>query len=179
MREQLNPEKSRKLRPLRVALAILIAILIVLVLDRLPTSVKNRPTNDGATDGQPAPEGSSYYYFHGFLDILEDQTEDRLKELGVPEDDYENLAEYMSKDEIIGLEAKVILASKIESVYTLSDDDNIDKFRQIFGFPEGYSFEKYLRPYATPSEYKDLADLLNEYYSSLNTVEDYDAPAEQ
>ena len=44
MREKLNPEKSKKLRPLRVILAILIGILIVLVLDRLPTSVWSTST---------------------------------------------------------------------------------------------------------------------------------------
>lgn len=179
MRKQLNPEKSRKLRPLRVVLAILIAILIVLVLDRLPTSVKDRPTSDGNTSsGQPAPEGSSYYYFYGFLDILEEQTGDRLKELGVSEEDYQNISEHMSKEEINELEAKIMLASKIDNIYVLSDDDSLAVLRQIFKLSDEYSFEKYIRPYATPNEYKDLADLLAEYHQDINTVEDYDAQSE-
>ena len=178
MREKLNPEKSKKLRPLRIILAILIAVLIILVLDRLPTSVKDRPTNSSTTSGQPAPEGSNYYYFYGFLDILEEQLEDRLRRLGVPEEEYKNLTEYLSKEEILELEAKITLASAIENVYTLSDGINIDKLRSIFNLPDEYSFEKYMRPYATPNEYINLNELLEKYNKTINTVEDYDAPVE-
>ena len=182
MREKLNPEKSQKLRPLRIILAILIAVLIVLILDRLPTSVKNR-ANQGtseqrSTSGEPAPEGSNYYYFSDLLDILEEQFYNKLEELGVSEEDQQNVEEYFTKDELIRLEAKVTLATNLENTYVLSDEDNINKLREIFDLSEDESFDKYVRPSATPSEYKNLAELISDYYKTINTTEDYDTPAE-
>ena len=116
----------------------------------------------------------SYYYFQGFLDILEGQIQDRLAQLGVPEEDYQKLAEYMSKDEILELEAKAKLAAALESSYILSDEANIDKLKQVFELPENRSLESYARPYATPTEYKDLSDLLTEYDNDTKATDDYD-----
>ncbi|MBR3131217.1 hypothetical protein IKG31_01450 [Candidatus Saccharibacteria bacterium] len=183
MREKLNPEKSKRLRPLRILLAILIAILIVLILDRLPTSVKDRPSQShgeqASISGQPAPEGFSYYYFSGILDILEDQIGAKLDELGVSEDDYGKVEEYFTEKEILELEARITLAGNLESIYVLSNEDDVNKLRKIFDFPEDESFDKYIRPSATPSEYKDLSDLLEDYFKAISTVEDYDTSVEQ
>ncbi len=182
MREKLNPEKSKQLRPLRIILAVLIAILLVLILDRLPTSVKDRPSQNssmqGTTSGQPAPEGSNYYYFSGILDILEEQIEVRLDELGVSEDDYEKIEEYFTNKELLELEARVTLAGNLENIYVLASEDDASKLRKIFDFSEDESFDKYIRPSATPSEYKNLSDLLADYFKATSTVEDYDTPAE-
>ena len=178
MREKLNPEKSRKLRPLRVVLAVLIAILIVLVLDRLPTSIKDRPVSQDSSEqsnsGAPAPEGSSYYYFYDLLDLLEEQTEDRLRALGVPEEEYQNIAEYLSKDEMLELEAKATLAANLESTYALANEADIAKLQDLLNLSTDYIAEKYERPSATPAEYKNLSDLLTEYDKTINTTEDYD-----
>ncbi len=77
------------------------------------------------------------------------------------------------------LEARITLAGNLESIYVLSNEDDVNKLRKIFDFPEDESFDKYIRPSATPSEYKDLSDLLEDYFKAISTVEDYDTSAEQ
>ena len=133
MAKPLNPEKSEQLRPLRIVLAVLVAVLAVLVLDRLPTSVKDRENRLAATENQnersaeqtSANSDAKYYYLNGFLEILEAQTEAKLKALGVPEEEYQNAAEYFSKDEIFELEAKAILAMSLEEVYVETTEEGI------------------------------------------------------
>ena len=183
MREKLNPEKSKRLRPLRIILAILAVILAILILDRLPTSVKDRQTNKDSGEqntmsGDPAPEGSTYFYFYGMLDELEAQTETRLKKLGVPEEEFENVAEYLSQDELVILSAKASLAANLEKNYVLSDEGDIETLMEVLGYDNRKSFDKYERPFATPTEYKKLSELLSTYYHTISAVEDYDAPAE-
>ncbi|MBR5389142.1 hypothetical protein IK146_01105 [Candidatus Saccharibacteria bacterium] len=183
MREKLNPEKSENLRPLRIILAILVVILAILILDRLPTSVKNRSINkdsDGQStmSGDPAPEGSTYFYFYGVLDELEAQTETKLKKLGVPEEEFENVAEYLSQDELVVLSAKANLVANLEKSYILSDEGDIETLMEILEYDNRKSFDKFERPYATPTEYKKLSELLSTYYHSISVIEDYDAPAE-
>lgn len=190
MTKPLNPEKSQKLRPLRIALAILIAVLAVLILDRLPTSVKDRETaqtqaqnqNDWSAEQSSAKSdakpGANYYYFNGFLDILESQTEEKLQALGVPEEEYKNAAEYFSKQEILELEAEATLAANLEEVYVETTDEEIEELKKIFHLGDDYSFEKFQKLGAAPAEYKVLADLIANYHKTLDTVEDYDAPVE-
>ena len=174
MNQPLDPEKSRKLRPLRIVLAVLIAVLLVLILERLPTSVKDRTTSSSQTTGTPAPEGSKYYYLNGLLDILENQTEDKLRALGVPEEEFSNVGEYLSKDELFIIETKATLASSLEETYVEADEAGIAELRTIFGLKENYSFEKFSQLSTAPAEYKILSDLLTEYHTTLDTVEDYD-----
>ena len=174
MTEPLNPKKSKQLRPLRIILAVLMVILVILILDRLPTSVKDRAWNHQATEKHETPEGAKYYYFNGFLDILENQTEDRLKKLGVPEEEYQKLTEYLSKDEVFVLEAKVLLASELESVYVEADEDGIKDLKKIFNLDEDYSFDRFKQLETAPNDYKILSDLLTDYHQTLNTIEDYD-----
>ena len=110
MASPINSEKAQKLRPLRIFLAILAVILFVLVLDRLPTTrrtVASSATTLAESQPSKAPDGKSYYYFSGFLDILEAQLEDRLASLGVAEEDYEHIGDFLSPDEIYALELKV------------------------------------------------------------------------
>ena len=182
MKQPLNPEKSKKLRPLRVVLAILIAVLVVLILDRLPTSVKdretNRATNQQTIEKRATPEGAKYYYFTGFLELLEDQTEEKLQKLGVPEEDYQNLAEYLTKDEMFEIETKATLAANLESVYVEVDESDLKDLRQIFDLDDDYDFDQFRQAETAPNEYKILADLLKDYHKTLTTTEDYDAPAE-
>ena len=190
MTKPLNPEKSKQLRPLRIVLAVLVAVLIVLVLDRLPTSVKNRDSTQNQAQNQnyqsaeqssansDAKTGVDYYYFNGFLDILESQTEEKLQALGVPEEEYKNAAEYFSKQEIFELETKATLAANLEEVYVETTDDGVAELKKIFNLSDNYSFEKFQKLSAAPAEYKILADLLNDYHKTLDTTEDYDAPAE-
>ena len=190
MTKPLNPEKSRKLRPLRIALAVLIAVLVVLVLDRLPTSVEDRETaqtqaqnqNDWSAEqssaSSEAKPGVNYYYFNGFLDILESQTENRLIDLGVPEEDYANAAEYFTKDEIYELEVKTTLAASLEEVYVEATPESLVELKKIFELDDGFTFDKFQKLETAPAEYKVLADLIADYHKTLDTVEDYDAPAE-
>lgn len=175
MTKPLNPEKSKQLRPLRIVLAILVAILIILILDRLPTSVKDRPENTQSTTKEVAqlPEGAKYYYFDGFLEILETQIEEQLKNLGVPQEEYQNLAEYLTKDEMFEIEAKVTLAAYLDSDYVVADALSLNKLQTIFQLGDDYDFEQF-EAEITPTEYKNLADLIDEYHKTLTTVEDYD-----
>jgi len=179
MTKPLNPEKSKKLRPLRVALAVLIAVLLVLILEKLPTSTKNRPENSTSTQGiaKEASPGAQYYHLTGFLEIIEEQTEARLQSLGVPEEEYQNLAEHFTKDEMYEMEAKVTLAAYLDSTYVEAGKDELAAIRDIFQLGDTYDFTQFATE-STPTEYKSLADLLADYRKTLNTTEDYDAPAE-
>ena len=128
--------------------------------------------------GNPAPEGYTFYYFYGTLDELENQMEDRMEQLGVPEEEYQNAAEYLSKDELIILSAKVTLAANLDDSYILSRSEEIDALQDILELPGSNPYGKFERPFATPTEYKELSSLLKDYYHSLNTIEDYDVQAE-
>ena len=178
MTKPLNPEKSKKLRPLRIVLAILVAILIVLILNRLPTSVKDRESGKqdvvDTTKQRETPEDAKYYYFSGFLELLEEQAEAKLKELGVPKEEYNNYAEYFTKDEIFALETKATLAANLEEVYVEADEAGLGKLQTIFQLGDDYDFDQFQQLAAAPAEYKILADLLSDYYKTLNTTEDYD-----
>ena len=181
MTKPLNPEKSKKLRPLRIVLAVLTVILVILILDRLPTSVKDRDTSQNQNQSQSqtttkreTPAGAKYYYLNGFLELLEEQIEDRLKQLGVPKEEYQNFAEYLSKDEIFVIETKATLAANLESVYVEVEAGGLEDLRKIFDLGDDYDFDQFQELAAAPSEYKILADLLADYHKTLNTTEDYD-----
>ena len=178
----LNEEKSRRLRPLRIVLAVLIAVLIVLILEKLPTSVKDRPEKiaDTSTSAprREAPENAKYYYLNGFLEKLEETMEARARELGVPEEEFKNISEYLSKEEITVLEAKATLAANLESVYVEVDDEGLEKLKVIFGLGDDYDFGMYQDLSAQPFEYNILSELLEDYNKAVNKVEDYDEPLE-
>lgn len=175
MTKPLNPEKSKKLRPLRVALAVLIAVLLVLILEKLPTSTKNRPENNQATTKETETQTTSkdveYYHFSGLLDLLEAQTEQRLKDLGVPAEEYQNLGEYLTKEEIFTIETKAALAAYLDGVYVEASEKELSELQTIFNIDDDYDFDLLEE---TPAEYKSLTDLLADYHKTLNTVEDYD-----
>lgn len=178
MTKPLNPEKAKKLRPLRIVLAALVVILFILILDRLPTSVKDRETNKqdttSTTEQRETPEGAKYYYLNGFLETLEEQSEAKLRNLGVPKEEYGNYAEYFTKEEIFTIETKATLAANLESVYVEVDEAGLAELRDIFQLGDDYDFDQFHELTAAPSEYKILADLLSEYHKTMNTVEDYD-----
>ena len=173
MSKPLNPEKSKHLRPLRIILAVLTVVLIILILDKLPTSRANVVKSSGTGVLSAEETSEKFYFMTGFLDHLESSLERRLEELGVPEEEYENIAEYLSKDEIFEIETKVTLASELEGNYVEATEDDLDSLRKIFGLSETYPFEIY-RTETTPEEYKNLSDLIKEYHKTLITVEDYD-----
>ena len=183
MTKPLNPEKSRKLRPLRIILAALVVVLVILILDRLPTSVKTRQTTQNQAPNSSdlsawqnsANTDTKFYYLNGFLELLETQLEAKLQSLGVPKEEYQNLSEYLSKDELFELETKVTLAASLEEVYVTVDASGLDELRQIFNLGHDYSFDGFQQLAAAPAEYKVLADLVNDYHHTLETVEDYDA----
>ena len=177
MASPINSEKAQKLRPLRIFLAILAVILFVLVLDRLPTTrrtVASSATTLAESQPSKAPDGKSYYYFSGFLDILEAQLEDRLASLGVAEEDYEHIGDFLSPDEIYALELKVTLASELESTWVEASADELKTLREIFALGPNFSFDDFSARTDSPLEYKALADLLKTYYHSKNTIEDHD-----
>lgn len=181
MATPLNSQKSKRLRPLRIVLAVLIAVLIVLVLDRLSAPAKNRPAQNTATSTATevaTPTNLSFYYLYGFSEMLDEDLEARLQDLGVPEEEYQNLSEYLSKDEIFVYETKATLAAELEEVYVAASKTDLAELRQIFAFFDEDFATEFTEAAAAPAEYKILADLLAEYHKTLNTVEDYDAPAE-
>lgn len=186
MTKPLNPEKSRKLRPLRIVLAALVVVLIILILDRLPTSVKTRQTtqNQAQTSSDlsawqnPANTDTKFYYLNGFLEILEAKTTEKLTALGIPKEEFANVSEYLSKDEIFAIETKAALAANLEEAYVAASESDLAELKQIFDPSDEYSFADFPTTETPPAEYKILADLLAEYHKTLDTVEDYDAPAE-
>ncbi len=169
----MNPEKSKRLRPLRITLAVLVVILIILILDRLPTSVNDRPSSVETNVGVDVPlEEANYFLFSGFLDLIESQTEAKLKKLGVPEEEYQNIAEYLSKDELYEIECKVTLAARLSESYVEVDDESIAELKRIFGLSQNYSLERFSRLIEAPEEYKSLSELISEYHNSLKADED-------
>ena len=171
MRKPLNPEKSENLRPLRIVLAVLTVVLLILILDRLPTS-RTLSTRTVKTESGEEVE-NNFYFMTGYVDAVEAILENRLEILGVPEDDYDKLGEYLGKDEIFELETKLTLASKLEGNYVEAEESELKKLTEIFDISPAYPFAVY-RAEKIPSEYLSLADLLDEYKKTLNTVEDYD-----
>lgn len=181
MATPLNSQKSKRLRPLRVVLAVLIAVLIVLVLDRLSAPAKNRPAQNTATSTATEVATStnlSFYYLYGFSEMLDEDLEARLQDLGVPEEEYQNIGEYLSKDEIFELETKATLATNLEETYVAATKAEIAELKQIFDPSDDYSFADFSTTETPPTEYKILADFLAEYHKTLNTTEDYDSPAQ-
>ena len=168
MTEKMNPEKSRKLRPLRITLAVLVVILFILILDRLPTSVNSRPSAVETEVETNVPlEEAKYFHFTGFVDIIEDKLQARMQELGVPEEEYSKVSEYLSKDEIYEIECKVDLAKKLSESYVEVDDESIAELKKIFGLSKNYSLERFPRLREAPVEYKSLGELVSDYYTAL------------
>ena len=176
-------DKARRLRPLRIVLAVLLVVLFVLILDRLPTSRKVTSTSANS-ENRSADETSekideksgekTYYYLTGFLNILEENLESRLRSLGVPEEDFENVGEYLSKDEVFEYETKTTLALELESTWVETAPADLSSLESLFGLSADFSFDDFTSATSAPSEYKILSDLLEEYEKTLTTVEDYD-----
>jgi len=179
MGKSVSKEKSKSLRPLRIALAVLVVILFIMILDRLPTSRRTKTTSSSGTGDTSEISNQDFYYFTGFLEQMEEDLEKRLSDLGVPEEEYGNAGEYLSKDEIFELETRVTLVSNFQSNYVYATESDLARLREIFNLGEAYSFEEFRVTDVTPTEYKNLADLIAEYDKTLNTVEDYDLPVEE
>ncbi len=173
MSQEERKNKSEKLRPLRIALAILVVILFVIILDRLPTSRSSRANSTTSENaGEPVPEGKEYLFMSGFLDILEDMVINRLKELGIPEEEYEHVVEYLSDNELHEIEAKIKLATKLENVYVETAEDDKKTIKKIFDLDSDYSFEKFQKSDTIPDEYVIFTDLLKEYQENLSSKDD-------
>ncbi len=167
----LNPAKAKKLRPLRAALAILAVVLFILILDRLPTS--KTVTKTTKISQEESSEGN-YYYLTGFAEKIETDLEKRLRDLGVPEDEYENVGDYLGKDEIYEFEQKANLALELESVWVSAEENDLTNLRTIFSLDTDFDFGNFSRTSSAPSEYKNLAELISNYYRALTNIEDYD-----
>ena len=170
-------DKSKSLRPLRITLAVLTVILVILILDKLPTrktyTVRKKTTTEDTSQLSEADSDHNYYYVSDLLDTLESDLENRLKSLGVPESEYQNLSEYLSKDEIFEIETKVTLASSLEENVVYATPEEIAELRTIFRLDKDYPFTEVENSEA-PTEYKNLAELLEKYHKTLTTTEDYD-----
>ena len=173
MSQEERKKKSEKLRPLRIVLAVLVVILFIVVLDRLPTSRSSR-ANSATSEhaGEPVPEGKEYLFMSGFLDVLEDVVINRLKELGVPEEEYKNVVEYLSDSELHEIEAKIKLATKLENVYVEITEDDKETIKKIFDLNSDYPFEKFQKSDTIPTEYVIFIDLLKEYQENLSNKDD-------
>ena len=185
-------EKAKKLRPLRIVLAVLAVVLVIIVLEKLPTrrvvskietveategSEKTSVSENSKTSNNSETSDGSFYYISGLLEVVESQLESRLKSLGVPEEEYKNVSEYLSKDEIFEIETKVTLAASLEEVWVKSSPEELKTPKTIFNLDEDYNFEENRGDSASspaPSEYKNLSELLSEYENTLTKTEDYD-----
>ena len=157
-------------KPLKIFLAVVGVVLAVLVLNSLPTTIIK-------TTKTPIEviSGADFYYLAGFSDLLEDDFEAMLEDRGVPQEDYEaNLTEYFTPDELYELETKSTLAATLEETWVLANPQDLEKLRQIFNLEAEFDFSAYDHTQVRPAEYANLADLLSDYFYSLNTVEDYD-----
>ena len=164
-------EKAKKLRPLKIILTILVIILFVLILDRLPTS-RNQIDQFSAGNNKiqrTQAEGKEYYHLTGFLYTIEDNIELKLREMGVPTEEFKNASEYFSKVEIAEIEAKITLASQLEESIVEVDEEDKKTIREIFGLNPNYSFEKFQKYETPPSEYKILTDLINDYKNAIKS----------
>ena len=171
---KLNAAKSKKLRPVRNLLALLAAALGVLALLYFA-----KPAPRSASSPKTAAENSEvsetlYFSPSGFLDLVEEGLEARLAVLGVPEEDFKNPAEYLTKDELFLFDTKVELASALDSSDVLATPEDLAKLKTVFDLDDDF-LPEHLAPLETaPEEYLNLSDLLDTYFSTLNTVEDYD-----
>ena len=157
-------------KPLKIFLAIAGIALAVLILNSLPTTIVKTTKTPVET-----VSGADFYFLEGFSDLLEDDFETMLEDRGVPAEDYaENLGEYFTKDELYELEAKATLAEVFEETWLLATPQDLEALRQIFQLDADYDFDAYDHTQVRPAEYVNLADLLTEYYHTINTVEDYD-----
>jgi len=155
-------------KPLKILLAVFAIVLFVLVLESLPTTiVKTTKTRTQETSSL------DFYYFTGLTDLLEDDLELRLQELGVPEEDYGNLSEYFSADELYAIELKSALAEDLDETWVLADASELAELQTIFAL-DADSLAAFDHTSAPPAEYTSLADLLETYHYALTHVEDYD-----
>ena len=172
MKQPLNAEKSKKLRPVRILLAVLVAVLMVLILTNT-SKPKTSAANHEETEAEENTE-KIFYYVSGLFNFAEQKIEEKLKSLGVPEEEFENPSEYLSKDEIFELETKSDLAARLDETFLEIDEKGKKDLETIFEFDDEF-FEDNFDMYQTePEEYLSLKDLLDEYHKTLNTVEDYD-----
>lgn len=179
----LNPVTAKKLRPLRICLAVLLVILFVLVLDRLPTSktvvktttasASTSESNDNAND-TPLDFSSASYFFCSFtnlLDLLEDNLEARLTALGVLEEEYKNAEEYLSSSDLTEIEAQATLAAKLETTSVEASRSDLARLQRIFNLDDTY-LSTYCNV-SSPGEYASLASLLDAYDIDLTTTDEY------
>ncbi len=180
--------KAKRVRLARVIIAVLTVILFILILDMLPTSPKPKSDqsdidrlnsassafSEDAKADNSQDETASYYYLSGFLDILEDNLQARLETLGVPEEEFENLGEYLSKDELYEIETKSTLAEALDASWVEATPKSLARLKSIFELPANRGFESYEHSATPPAEYLRLDDLLDTYDRTLSTVEDYD-----
>ncbi|MBR3204497.1 hypothetical protein IKF81_02325 [Candidatus Saccharibacteria bacterium] len=182
MVENLSKE-AKKLRQTKVILAFLAIILAIILINLIPTekpkaseaqTTSENPTKI-ADSGEISEENQDYsfYYLSGLLEELEEKIESRLKSLGVPEEEYKNVSEYLSKDELFELETKITLAAELEEVWVKASPDELNSLKTALGLEENYDFSENSSK-NPPSEYKNLSDLLSNYEKTLTTIEDYD-----
>lgn len=171
--EKINPEKSKQLRPLRITLAVLVVILVILILESLPTSVSDRPSSvETEVDVQVPLSEARYFLFNTFIDRVEDQAELKMQEMGVPKEEYENIGEYFTKDELLKMECQLTLAARLTENYVEVDDASVSELKKIYDLPQSYSLERFARLKDAPDEYKVLSDLVSEYHYCLEPDED-------
>lgn len=171
-------EKTNSFRPLKVIIAIIVVVVAVIILDRLPTKrtyTKPTPVSMESELKTEESDGSrkGYYYLSGLLERFEESLEARLNALGVPEEEYENIGDYLSKDEIFEAEAKATLAAELEEVWVYASPEDLYSLKDIFNLEDSYTFSR-LDSKTPPTEYKILKDLLGKYNTNLTNVEDYD-----
>ncbi|MBQ6130560.1 hypothetical protein IJI72_02655 [Candidatus Saccharibacteria bacterium] len=175
----------KKLRPLRIFLALLVVVLFLLVLDyapRVKTSIHQvAPASEPPASSESAnlPVETSFLYLPGFSDLLETDLETRLVALGVPEEEFDRPEEYLDKDELFVLETRATLASELDANWVLATPAELETLRDIFSLDASFSFAQFSTSSVPPEEYRPLADLLAEYHQTLTTVEDYDLTEEE
>lgn len=187
--------KSRQLRPVKIALAVLTVALFILIFNALPVKEKSaNPTEqqgssrilsaDEIREKSASPEAVFYVKSTDLLSLVEAELEARLLSLGVPEDEFENASAYLSPDELYMFETKTDLASALEATYTSASFADLERLLALFSLTLDSTIStgsSDSAPYLTISETlpadtecEPLSTFLDNYDTTLNTVEDYD-----
>lgn len=172
---QTSQKKNLRLRPLKISLVLLVIVFVAIILNRVPTT---RSFLDTKTM-EDLSETENFYYFSGLVDVLEEKLDDELSERGVPDSDYEHLSEYFSEDELYLIETRVALAMELDENWVLVDSGEVEELKNALGLEKDFELFEYTKEDSAPTEYKNLADLLSQFYQTLNTVEDYDIVEEE
>ena len=142
-----NLEKAHQLRFAKIILALAVVALLIIGLDRLPTTRSTSSTEASLatqTDAyglrqqynlaEAPADLATFCVLSGAIIKLEQKLNQRLQELAIPESEYEHAELYLSKDELARFESEANLATKLESVMLLAYPAELSQLQELFDF---------------------------------------------